>query len=99
MRGVTYGIYEYSPAQMEEMREILMRPNPGIGQDHPAVTREIAEHAARTAKERRERIATAVLSGIAARGGDDGISLDNPGIVAEYAVEWADALIERLDRT
>lgn len=47
--------------------------------------------------ERRERIATAVLAGFAAKPVDQEAD-DLDGVAAQAAVEWADALIAELDR-
>lgn len=83
---------------LEELRDFLLREFPLEDQVDRVVER--LQRAARdlpdaAIKARRERIATAVLAGLAA---DPGTNDQPVRVTAEVAVEWADALIVALDK-
>lgn len=63
-----------------------------------AAQKERAAYDAKLAKERRERIVTAVLSGFAASHGPQLYGMPQEELIASRAAAWADALIAELDK-
>lgn len=74
------------------LRDHLLRVYPLEGWASPGAVAAVAEYASH--RERRERIATAVLAGLAA---DPGTNNQLVSTTARVALQWADALIKRLE--
>lgn len=89
-------LYGHGPRCAEHARLDLPAPQPSEpGEQQPAGPFDFdpAAHA------RRERIATAVLGGLAVETGrDEGWDIQQGRIIATHAVRWADALIAALDK-
>lgn len=81
-----------------ELRDLLLREFPAVTRidaDTEQINAEMERMDRDEHRERRERIATAVMAGLAA---DPGTNDQSVRVNAEIAVEWADALITALDK-
>lgn len=82
-----------------ELRDLLLHEFPLDGWAAPGEIAAIAEYASH--RERRERIATAVLSGLLSNPGNEGVRsplMDYEPDIATLSIRYADALIAELDK-